>query len=166
MAVCGAIIGGEDAPRPPHAGRPAPLLDRRRARLGAGLDGLPGDAASDGAGRASRRYAWAWADVVLFTALVLLNDGLKTSQVAGYFLLVSASGLWFRERLVWFTTVMAVSAYGALVLVETWKLQDLPETPYRHVVFAAVLAVSGLIIAYQVKRVRSLSHYYEHRPSP
>jgi hypothetical protein len=32
--------------------------------------------------------------------------------------------------------------------------------------FAAVLAVSGLIVAYQVKRVRALSLYYEHRPLP
>ena len=39
-------------------------------------------------------------------------------------------------------------------------------SPYRHVIFTSVLAVSGLIIAYQVKRVRALSLYYERRPLP
>jgi serine/threonine-protein kinase len=112
------------------------------------------------------RYVWAGADVLLFTLLVLVNTGLSTSQVAGYFLLVAASGLWFREPLVWFTTGSAVVAYGTLVLIEAVVTRQAPETPYRHVVFAAALAVSGLIIAYQVKRVRALSLYYEHRPLP
>jgi serine/threonine-protein kinase len=110
------------------------------------------------------RFAWAAADVTLFTLLVFLNNGLTTSLVAGYFLLVIASGLWFRERLVWFTTGIAVAAYGGLVL-EAGLLQTL-ESPYRHVIFATVLAVSGMITGYQVKRVRALSLYYEHRPLP
>ena len=61
------------------------------------------------------RSAWACTDIFLFTALVSLNEGLSTSQVAGYFLIVAASGLWFRERLVWLTTAMAVLGYGGLV---------------------------------------------------
>ena len=103
------------------------------------------------------RAAWACADIFLFTALVSLNDGLTTSQVAGYFLIVAASGLWFRERLVWLTTAMAVLGYGALVALDAWKPpHPTPYSPYyRHVIFVAVLAVSGLIVAYQVKRVRA-----------
>jgi serine/threonine-protein kinase len=111
------------------------------------------------------RYAWAAADVVLFTILVQINDGLTTSLVAGYFLLVIASGLWFRERLVWFTTAMAVLAYGALVL-NAGLFRSTFESPYRHVIFATALAVSGVITGYQVKRVRALSLYYENRPLP
>jgi hypothetical protein len=30
----------------------------------------------------------------------------------------------------------------------------------------ALVAVSGLIVGYQVKRVRALSQYYKHRPLP
>ncbi|GAC1314360.1 MAG: hypothetical protein NVSMB14_14910 [Isosphaeraceae bacterium] len=112
------------------------------------------------------RSAWACADICLFTTLVALNDGLTTSQVAGYFLLVAASGLWFRERLVWLTTAMAVLGYAALVGLHAWRLNMVPDSPYRHVIFGTVLAVSGLIVAYQVKRVRALSNYYEHRPLP
>ena len=68
--------------------------------------------------------------------------------------------------MVWLTTGMAVSAYGLLVLIEAVGRRQSPETPYRHFLFAAALAVSGLMIGYQVKRVRALSHYYEHRPLP
>jgi len=112
------------------------------------------------------RYAWAFADVLLFTALVFANGVLQTSLAAGYFLLVAASGLWFRERLVWFTTVLAVAAYGGLVLqdISAHADPDAPSYAYRDVIFATALAISGLIVAYQVKRVRALSHYYEHRP--
>ncbi|HEX8200247.1 MAG TPA: serine/threonine-protein kinase [Isosphaeraceae bacterium] len=112
------------------------------------------------------RYVWAWTDIVLFTLLVRINRGLATPMVAGYFVLVVASGLWFRERLVWFTTAMAVVGYGMLVLIEAVDRQAAPASPYRHLVFAAVLAVSGLIVAYQVKRVRALSHYFEARSLP
>lgn len=111
------------------------------------------------------RYAWAAADVILFTILVQINDGLTTSLVAGYFLIVVASGLWFRERLVWFTTATAVVAYGALVL-NAGLFRSTLESPYRHVIFVTTLAVSGIITGYQVKRVRALSMYYETRPLP
>ncbi len=165
MALCGAIIEANDRLLAPT------LRETPRLSIAVVLGWALASMVFQAMMRKERwadlgRYAWAWADIVLFTVLVLINDGLKSSQVAGYFLLVSASGLWFRERLVWFTTFMAVAAYGVLVLIETWRLQDVPESPYRHVVFATVLAVSGLIITYQVKRVRALSHYYEHRPLP
>ena len=104
--------------------------------------------------------------MVLYTLLVLINDGLSTSLVAGYFLLVAASGLWFRELLVWMTTAMAVAGYGVLVLVASLAGTAFAESPYRHVIFVAALAVSGLITGYQVKRVRALSQYYETRPLP
>ncbi len=87
--------------------------------------------------------------------------------MAGFFLLISASGLWFRERLVWYTTALAVTAYGAVVGVEAWqKRQDHPGSAHLHVLFMMLLSVAGLIIGYQVRRVRALSHYYEHRPLP
>ncbi|MDB5353522.1 MAG: serine/threonine protein kinase [Planctomycetota bacterium] len=113
------------------------------------------------------RYAWATADVALFTTLVLLIEGLQTSIVAGFFLLVAASGLWFRERLVVYTTALAVISYGLLVGEETTRLPALRlQNLHLHVLFMALLSVSGLIVAYQVKRVRALSQYYEHRPLP
>jgi serine/threonine-protein kinase len=112
----------------------------------------------------SARFAWAITDVVAFTLLVQVNDGLSTALVAGYFLLVAASGLWFREHVVWITTGLSVLGYGALVLRAGFEVNF--DSPYRHFVFAAALAVSGLITGYQVRRVRALSQYYEGRPLP
>lgn len=111
------------------------------------------------------RYAWATADILMFTLLMLFNGGLTTSMVAGYFLLLAASGLWFRERVVWITTAMAVLGYALLVL-QAGLTEETLVSPYRHVIFALALAVSGLITGYQVKRVRALSQYYENRPLP
>ena len=111
------------------------------------------------------RYAWATADVALFATLVAIVQGLTTSLVAGFFILVAAAGLWFRERLVWYTTALSIVAYFTLVIWHAARVREL-ENPHLHVLFAALLAVSGLIIGYQVKRVRALSHYYEHRPLP
>jgi serine/threonine-protein kinase len=111
------------------------------------------------------RYAWATADVILFATVVMILDGLGTSMVAGFFLLVAASGLWFRERLVGYTTALAVVAYGVLVGIQA-AIEHRLTTPHLHILFMSLLAVSGLIIGYQVKRVRALSLYYEHRPLP
>ena len=111
------------------------------------------------------RYAWATADVALFTTIVLAIDGLLTPIVVGYFILVAASGLWFRERLVGYTTALSVIGYTVLVGAEAVRQKALA-IPHLHALFVALLAVSGLIIGYQVKRVRALSQYYEHRPLP
>ncbi|RUL83079.1 serine/threonine-protein kinase [Tautonia sociabilis] len=111
------------------------------------------------------RYAWSAADVLLFSLLVYVNQGLNTALVSGYFLLVSASGLWFRERMVWLTTFLSVAGYAALAIG-----QGFPElgqdSPYRHFVFASALAASGFVVSYQVRRVRALSNYFEHHPLP
>ena len=111
------------------------------------------------------RYAWATVDVVLLTTLMISVEGLTTSLVAGFFILISASGLWFRERLVWYTSTLSVVAYGVLVGFEAYRSGSL-QNPHLHVLFMALLTVSGLIIGYQVRRVRALSLYYEHRPLP
>ena len=51
-------------------------------------------------------YAWAAVDAVLYTSLLYLAEGPQDALAAGYPLLVAASGLWFRVRLVvWMTGV-------------------------------------------------------------
>ncbi len=110
------------------------------------------------------RLGWTIVDVAAFTLLVYNTNGIPTSLVSGYFLLVAASGLWFRERMVWLTTILSMASYGGLAIAyEQTRPADV-EGPYRHVIFATVLAVCGLIVSYQIRRVRALSQYYEHRP--
>lgn len=111
------------------------------------------------------RYAWSATDVLMFSLLVYEVRGLNTALVSGYFLLVSASGLWFRERMVWLTTFLSVAGYAALAISQGIPDQGY-ESPYRHFVFASALAASGFVVSYQVRRVRALSCYYDHRPLP
>jgi serine/threonine-protein kinase len=111
------------------------------------------------------RYCWSAVDVVSLTALLLL-DGVPVSPVIiGFPVLIAASGLWFQVRLVWVTTALTAVAYAALVLA--FYLRDRSvEGLHKHIIFVVGLAVLGLVVAYQVQRVRALSRYYEHRPLP
>jgi serine/threonine-protein kinase len=163
MGICGAIIQANHTliqPQEPVSHRRAIAVVSTWALASVGFQALLNRERNPDL----VRLGWAAADVIMYTLLVWINQGLQTSLVAGYFLLVAASGLWFREHIVWFTTAMAVTGYSVLVL--NAGLVRSIESPYRHVVFVAALAVSGLITGYQVRRVRALSQYYEHRPLP
>jgi serine/threonine-protein kinase len=111
------------------------------------------------------RYGWAIADVLMFTVLVAAIGGLNTSLVAGFFLVVTASGLWFREKLVWLTTLLSMIGYASLAIVGGNDPRA-GDSPYHHVILATALAVCGLTVSYQIRRVRALSQYYESRPLP
>ncbi len=112
------------------------------------------------------RYIWATADVILFTSLITFSDGLTTPLVAGYFLLVTASGLWFREQLVWYTTTLAVGSYGLMAGFDLALSRAGLGSAQAHILVMIGLIVTGFVVAYQVTRVRALSRFYEHRPLP
>jgi eukaryotic-like serine/threonine-protein kinase len=78
--------------------------------------------------------------------------------------MIAASGLWFRARLVWFTTALAELGY-LLLYLDHWRHHSGDWRPAQYPnIFMAVLAVLGFIVARQVKRIWALSTYYEHRP--
>jgi eukaryotic-like serine/threonine-protein kinase len=110
------------------------------------------------------RLAWAGADLALLTVALIIDDAMISPLVVIYAVLVAASGLWFRVPLVWATTAMAEVAYAILLLEAVARNEELPH-PTRHITFMIMLGVLGFIVAYQVKRVRVLSNYYEHRPA-
>jgi serine/threonine-protein kinase len=106
------------------------------------------------------RYAWSATDAVLLTWQLFLASTSPATLLVGYPLLVAASGLFFREKLVAFTTAVSVVLF-ALLLALRPELQ----TPPHYAALAAVeLVVVGILVAYQVRRVRTLSRYYESRP--
>ena len=109
----------------------------------------------------SVRLAWASADVVMLTFILWLLDAAGNSMVVGYPLLVAVSGLWSRVRLVWVATVLAEIGYGLLVL-DAWMKGTLGRHDHPNIVMASI-AVTGFVIARQVKRLLLLSSYYEHR---
>ncbi len=108
------------------------------------------------------RYLWSACDLVFVTCLLNFVHAPRGTLLIGYPLLIAASGLFFRVRLVVFTTCSALIAYPVFLL-----LQPLEARPAHYpIIFEAVLAILGFIVAYQVQRVRVLSQYYDHRDLP
>ena len=110
------------------------------------------------------RYVWGTFDSLALLTILLLADGVASSLVVGYPLLIVASGLWFRVRFVWYMTALSLVSYSLLVVdLYVWR-SDLLEGVYsnfdRHVIFAVALVVLGVIVAYLVERVRVLSSFY------
>ena len=82
-------------------------------------------------------------------------------------MIIVGSGLWFRVRLVWFVTVMSLISYAVLVvdfyLVQVDLQQHFDRAYDRPFFFGVMLFVLGAVVAYQIRRVRALSRYYETR---
>ncbi len=108
------------------------------------------------------RFVWIWLDVVFFSLVLYVDDALAGPLLVGYPLLIAASGLWFRDTLVWFTAGMAMLSYAALLMLDWDHVKDM----HKHIMFLVSLAVTGFVITYQVRRVRALSRYYERRSLP
>jgi serine/threonine-protein kinase len=109
------------------------------------------------------RFAWAGADVGFLTALLHIDDALESPLVAVYLALIAGSGLWFRVHLVRFTTQLCCLGYLWLLAVEHARLGSLLH-PHWHLIFLAVLALTGFVVAYHVHRVSVLGHFCEGRP--
>jgi len=129
------------------------------------------------------RVLWSAADILFLTIELklfeqvekaLLGGGslvrFETTLLVGYPLLIAASGLWWRVRLVWITTLLAMAAYGWLYIdaALNWRGGHLawrPSPDLQHPnIFLAGLFLTGYVVARQVKRILLLSQYYEHRP--
>jgi serine/threonine-protein kinase len=129
------------------------------------------------------RVLWSAADILFLTIELklfeqvekaLLGGGslvrFETTLLVGYPLLIAASGLWWRVRLVWITTLMAMVAYGWLYIdaALVWRAGQLawrPSPDLQHPnIFLAGLLLTGYVVARQVRRILLLSQYYEHRP--
>jgi serine/threonine-protein kinase len=118
------------------------------------------------------RVLWSASDIVFLTIELKLLGRVETTLLAGYPLLIAASGLWWRVHLVWVTTVMAMLAYSTLYLETalvwhagqpTWRPRS--DLQYPNI-FLAALLLTGYIVVRQIKRILALSRYYENRPDP
>ncbi|MDF1746806.1 MAG: serine/threonine-protein kinase [Gimesia sp.] len=105
------------------------------------------------------RLCWSAADVSLLTGLLVLADSPIGILLIGYPMLIVASGLFFYVRLVFFTTFLSMLAFSILIILRP-ELVVLWQYP---VIYGMVLAILGMITAYQIFRVRVLSRYYELR---
>ncbi|HJT35891.1 MAG TPA: serine/threonine-protein kinase [Pirellulales bacterium] len=110
-------------------------------------------------------FAWAVVDSAGLLAVMLKADGRASPLMISYPLLVVASGLWFRVRLVWAMTALAVASYLVLsVDYYLWRPELWPKFQLDsddHIYFLVGLIAMGAAVAHQVERVRTLSRYYE-----
>jgi serine/threonine-protein kinase len=108
---------------------------------------------------------WMASDVLLLAALLHIAESFWTPLVAGLPLLIVVSGLFFRVSLVWYTTILTMVTYAPLC----WRFRPPPpfhNDSHYHVLYLVMLGVFGILVSYQVHRVRVLSRYYGHRPLP
>jgi serine/threonine-protein kinase len=126
------------------------------------------------------RVLWSAADIVCLTIVTKLLEApgssagqpvvdVETTLLVGYPLLIAASGLWWRVPLVWITTIMAMAAFGGLYLDAAlwWRDGQLIWRPSPDLIhpniFGAGLALTGFVVARQVRRILALGRYYENR---
>jgi serine/threonine-protein kinase len=111
------------------------------------------------------RFVWGTLDAAVLLAMLLVGNGLTSSLMVGYPLLIAGSGLWFRVRFVWFMTALALVSYGVL-LVDFYVRRfaalrsEMNVTYDRHVVFILAMIVLAGAVSYLVQRVRALSSFY------
>ena len=73
--------------------------------------------------------------------------------------LICASALFFRTRLVAFTTILCMICSTVLL-----ALNKVASDPFHHALtYEATLAIGGVVVGYQVWRFRVLREYYEER---
>jgi len=99
--------------------------------------------------------AWLGTDILLATLLLIIDGQPMTPLTAVYPVLIAASGLWSRTRIVAFTTVLAMVGYVALI-AEGWASGKPIGPRYGHLDFLVGLALMGFITAFQARRVRAL----------
>lgn len=99
--------------------------------------------------------AWISTDVLLATILLIIDGQPMTPLTLVYAVLIAASGLWSRTRVVVFTTALAMLGY-AILIVEGWAYGKPTGFRYGHLDFLVGLALMGFMTAYQASRVRAL----------
>ena len=98
------------------------------------------------------RRTWIATDAALFTVAVANARGPFESLVAGYALLIVASSMWYKPRLVAVTTVSTVISYCILL-----NFRGSAETPshYPYLVIGILIVTGGIVISL-VRRIRQL----------
>ncbi len=106
----------------------------------------------------SKRVAalWAIVDVTWFTVILFLAESPLGPLLIGYPLLVTASGLFFRVRLVIITTISSAVAYVVLMSLRPAEIGE----PQYFAIYLCGLVVVGFTVGSQVRRVRQLDRLF------
>lgn len=107
------------------------------------------------------RFAWASADAIWMTLILIMAQPPRGPLLVGYPVLIVASGMLARVRLVAFTTVVSIAGY---VVMLCFRPEEAAK-PHFCLFHGLGLLVIGCVVAAQVRRIRSLSRYYDVDPS-
>jgi serine/threonine-protein kinase len=106
-------------------------------------------------GEAVGVFGWAAMDVLFFTAFLAMKDGPSSPLAVGYPLLIAASALRFRPRLVWFVTELCLACYTALVVEARWRRGEVPAPPTTPLMFVLSLLLMGVLMTLLLRRGRA-----------
>jgi len=106
--------------------------------------------------------AWCALDGIALTAMLAVAKGFDGPLVVLYPLYIVASGLWWRVRLVWLSTILSQIGYIAIVTL-AWLEKPELDRPQQHGILLIAMGIMGYIISYQVHRVRLLSRHFDQR---
>ncbi len=108
-------------------------------------------------------FLWSGADAALLTLVLHLAGALHGPLVALYLAMIALSGLWYRKALVAMTTLLSMTGYGILLGVDS-SAQPVQTPASWHLLFFVAMAITGVVVAYLVYRVQTLSRFYAQRP--
>ena len=101
---------------------------------------------------------WVTIDVTIYTTLVTFAASPRSMLLIGYPMLIVASSLFYRKRFVMFTT--AVCICGFLMLEFFVPLDDVVKLDFIAI-FISGLGLINLALLSTIRRVRSMSVFYE-----
>jgi serine/threonine-protein kinase len=102
------------------------------------------------------RMVWITLDVTLLTAILKILGAADSSLIVGFPMLIAASGLWNRVRMVWLTTALSMAGYAFLAF-DVWFKNARHDSNHHPDIILTGLAITGLVIAQQVRRFRALT---------
>lgn len=104
------------------------------------------------------KYATSGLDVLLLTSVAWFGSGASSPLVCLYLLLVIMAGLRGSLKLIWFTTMLALAAYLALLFLPVRAVQAgaLPVKPIAVMVVALSIAAAGLVTGQLVRMLRQI----------
>jgi eukaryotic-like serine/threonine-protein kinase len=102
-------------------------------------------------------YLWAISDIAFLTGLLFITESPLGPLLIGYPFLIVASGLFFDVKVVWTSTFFSLIGYAILMRL---RIEE-SNPPQYPIIFAAVMALLGMVVAYQVHRTRLLSRYFK-----
>ncbi len=109
------------------------------------------------------RLSWAVTDP-LFLTFVLFHAEEIGPILVGYPVLISTSGLWFSVRLVVISTAGCILSYAALLAIKPCPVPT--DEPHYPLIVVTALIIIGWVVGFQVRRVRTLSRYFEQSRPP